>query len=85
MHAPTINGRIVPNSSAITPINPAFFASVACTSNAVATIAKSRSIAPPIRPMPENSVRSASPFCPPVMVPPTHANTRPMTMAIAEP
>ncbi|MNF95475.1 hypothetical protein D3C84_782320 [compost metagenome] len=85
MLAPTMNGNTVPSNSAITPIIPAFFASVACTSNAVATMAKSRSIAPPIKPIPENSVRSARPFCPPVMVPPTHARTRPMTMAIAEP
>ena len=85
MLAPTINGRIVPSSNAITPIIPALRASVACTSNAVATMAKSRSIAPPIKPMPENSARSARPFWPPVIVPPTQARTSPMTMAIAEP
>ena len=64
-----MNGSTVPSTSATAPIIPALRASVACTSKAVATMAKSRSIAPPIRPMPPNSDRSARPFCPPVGVP----------------
>ncbi|MNP34465.1 hypothetical protein D3C76_1277530 [compost metagenome] len=80
-----MKGSTVPSNSATKPIIPALRASVACTSKAVATMAKSRSMAPPIRPIPENSAMSARPFCPPVTVPPTQASTRPMTMAMAEP
>ena len=65
-----MKGSTVPSSSATTPISPALRASVACTSKAVATMAKSRSIAPPIRPMPPKSDMSARPLWPPVCVPP---------------
>ncbi len=61
---------IVPSASASTPISPARRASVTSTSKAVATMAKSRSIAPPIMPIPARAGMSAMPFFPPVYRPP---------------
>jgi hypothetical protein len=61
----------VPNISATKPIQPARFASAGCTSHAVATMAKSRSIEPPSKPMPLKKATSAKPLAPPVTLPPT--------------
>src|SRR5450830_90401 len=80
-----MKGSTMPSNSAITPIKPALRASTACTSNAVATMAKSRSMAPPTRPMPPNSDKSARPLWPPLCTPPQYARPRPITMAMAEP
>src|SRR5947208_1812685 len=57
-----MNGTTVPSPSAIAPIAPALRAWTTSTSKAVATIAKSRSIAPPINPIPASAGRSAKPF-----------------------
>ena len=83
--APTTNGNTIPTTIDTAPTTPALRASATSTSNAVATMAKSRSIAPPMMPMPANSGRSTIPFVPPVIAPPTHARISPITMAMAEP
>jgi hypothetical protein len=79
------NGTMAPSARATTPSRPALRASRTLTSKAVATMAKSRSMPPPITARPANSGRSAIPFLPPVSMPPAKASARPMTMAMAEP
>ena len=61
----------MPKNSATTPDTPARLSSSMFTPKAVATMAKSRSMAPPSRPMPDSSGTSTRPFCPPVITPPT--------------
>ena len=67
------------------PINPASLRFLMSTPNAVATMAKSLNIAPPRIPTPANIGMSAKPFVPPSRSPPIYANTKPKTIAIAEP
>ena len=64
---------------------PAFFSAPTSAPNAVATIAKSRNIAPPSVPTPASKEISDSPLSPPVTRPPHHARTRPSMIAMAEP
>ena len=85
MSTPTMNGSTVPRTRAIAPMTPAVLARPTSTSKAVATIAKSRNIAPPIRPIPASTGMSASPFSPPVLSPLKNASARPNRIAMAEP
>ena len=48
-------------------------------------MAKSRSMAPPMMPMPDRTGTSASPDFPPVASPPKKASANPIRMAMAEP
>ena len=65
------------------PIKPPLRNSSNRTPKAVATIERSRSMAPPIKPTPAKMGISASPRCPPVTVPPMNANAKPIMMAMA--
>ena len=71
-------------TSASAPARPAFFSSSSFTPKAVAIMAKSRNMPPPISAIPLKSVMSESPFLPPVSSPPSQASSRPAAMAIAE-
>ena len=76
---------MTPAKIEITPARPAFFNSLNCAPKAVATMAKSRIMPPPIRPMPLSRAKSATPRLPPVATPPYQAASKPTAMAMAEP